>query len=117
MLLPPIIILMIYANKAMLAFGSEYSSGGPALMILLFSSVAVVLNTSFGQLLLSRGLAWHRLACDILLSVIVCIAGILLIPAHREAGLATSQLLAYGLTSLMIGAFAFRIGILSDHGK
>jgi O-antigen/teichoic acid export membrane protein len=94
--------LMLFSRLAMGVFGPGYEDGGPTLIILAGSAVAVVLNNSLGQVLVSKGAIWCRTVLDVLLAAVLTGVSWLLIPAYGEAGLALGHLIAYTAAALAL---------------
>lgn len=94
----PVVAMILFAKQAISAFGLEYSSGAPTLIILSLSVVFVILNNVLGQVLVSIGLIWKRFALDLLLAVLLLLASLWLIPTYMQNGLAAANLCAYALT-------------------
>src|SRR5947209_12134608 len=63
----PTLGVVLFARLAMGMFGPEYQDGWLTLIVLAASAVASVLNTFLGQILISKGAIWLRLALDVLL--------------------------------------------------
>jgi len=95
----PSIVVILGASPAMGLFGDAYRAGRMTLVIMSASSVAVVLNTLLGQILISRGAMMGRFALDALLAVVLAIASWRLIPIYRDQGMALGSLIAFGVTS------------------
>jgi O-antigen/teichoic acid export membrane protein len=98
----PAAAIMLLAPLAMGIFGTEYAEGSYTLVILAGSAVAVVLNTSLGQVLISRGAMGWRFGLDVLLAGVLALASWWLIPAWRDQGLALASLIAYSATTLAL---------------
>ena len=98
----PALLLIQFAPQAMNLFGTEFRDGTLTLIILSFSTLAVVLNTILGQVLISKGAMGWRFAMDILLSSILSLVAWLLVPTWRELGLALAYLISYSLTAVAL---------------
>ena len=100
----PSIAVMWWAAPAMGLFGTSYAGGRTTLLILSASSVAVVLNNLFGQVLVSRGAVRGRFLLDALLAATLALASWQLIPAYREEGMALGSAIAFALTAVAVVA-------------
>jgi len=100
----PSIAVMWWAVPAMGLFGDAYAGGRTTLLILSASSVAVVLNNLFGQVLVSRGAVRGRFLLDALLAATLALASWQLIPAYREEGMALGSAIAFALTAVAVVA-------------
>lgn len=98
----PALLLIQFAPQAMNLFGTEYRDGTLTLIILSFSTLAVVLNTILGQVLISKGAMGWRFAMDILLSCVLSFVAWLLVPIWREQGLALAYLISYSVTAVAL---------------
>jgi O-antigen/teichoic acid export membrane protein len=105
----PSIAVMWWATPAMGLFGDEYAGGRATLVVLAASSVAVVLNNLFGQVLVSRGAVVGRFLLDALLAALLVLASWQLIPAHREQGMALASALAFAVTAVAVVATTIRL--------
>jgi O-antigen/teichoic acid export membrane protein len=101
--------IILWAAPAMGLFGDEYRDGRMTLVILSASSVAVVLNTLLGQILVSRGAIMGRFVLDVLLAAILAIASWQLIPIYRDRGMALGSLIAFGVTAAVLIATTIRV--------
>jgi O-antigen/teichoic acid export membrane protein len=109
LVLPAAGLLAILAPHAMAVFGESYERGWVTLVFLSLCSITVVLNTALGQVLVSEGRIWWRFAFDLLLAGLIVGLAWWLVPTLREAGLAVSHLLAYGLTAAGLVLAATRV--------
>ncbi len=98
----PAAAIMLLAPWAMGIFGPEYREGSWTLVILAGSALPVVLNTSLGQVLTSRGAMGWRFALDVLLAAMLALTAWLIIPAWRDQGLALASLIAYSAAALAL---------------
>lgn len=106
----PSLAVMWWAAPAMGLFGDAYAGGRATLVILSASSVAVVLNNLFGQVLVSRGAVLGRFLLDALLAAILALASWHLIPTYREEGMALGSAIAFAVTALAV--IATTVGVL-----
>jgi O-antigen/teichoic acid export membrane protein len=104
----PSIVVMWWAGPAMGLFGEAYGGGRMTLIILSASSVAVVLNNLFGQVLVSRGAVRGRFLLDALLAAVLALASWWLIPLYREEGVALGNAIAFAVTAVAVVATAVR---------
>jgi O-antigen/teichoic acid export membrane protein len=93
---------MWWAAPAMGLFGDAYVGGRTTLVILAASSVAVVLNNLFGQILVSRGAVRGRFLLDALLAAVLALASWQLIPTYREDGMALGSAIAFAVTAAAV---------------
>jgi O-antigen/teichoic acid export membrane protein len=98
----PSLAVMWWAAPAMGLFGDAYVGGRTTLVILAASSVAVVLNNVFGQILVSRGAVRGRFLLDALLAAVLALASWQLIPTYREDGMALGSAIAFAVTAAAV---------------
>lgn len=104
----PSIAVMWWAAPAMGLFGEAYAGGRITLIILSASSVAVVLNNLFGQVLVSRGAVRGRFFLDALLAALLALVSWRLIPLYRAEGMALGSAIAFAVTAVAVVATAVR---------
>jgi O-antigen/teichoic acid export membrane protein len=100
--LAPVILLVAFSKKAMLAYGSQFTAAWPTLAILASSAVFMTLNNVLGQVLVSTGMIWTRFAFDALLAASLLLGSFWLIPLYAECGMAAANLAAYLFTAVSI---------------
>jgi O-antigen/teichoic acid export membrane protein len=100
--LVPSVGLALLATPAMGLFGVEYRDGWMTLVILSASAIALVMNNILGQILISQGAVLGRFLLDVLLAATLAFVSWLLIPVHRETGMAIGSLVAYAVTALAL---------------
>jgi O-antigen/teichoic acid export membrane protein len=98
-------------------FGDAYAGGRTTLLILSASSVAVVLNNLFGQVLVSRGAVRGRFLLDALLAATLALASWQLIPAYREEGMALGSAIAFALTAVAVVATTVHLAGAARHPR
>lgn len=108
----PSLTLILLAEPLMGLLGAEYRMGGTVLIVLLLATLPITLNEVIGQVLVSTGLIYWRLAFDVLLAGLLIGMSFLLIPRWDAVGLAASQLVAYGVVCL--GLAVVVVGRLRD---
>jgi O-antigen/teichoic acid export membrane protein len=113
----PSIAVMWWAAPAMGLFGDAYAGGRTTLLILSASSVAVVLNNLFGQVLVSRGAVRGRFLLDALLAATLALASWQLIPAYREDGMALGSAIAFALTAVAVVATTVHLAGAARHPR
>jgi O-antigen/teichoic acid export membrane protein len=113
----PSIAVMWWAAPAMGLFGDTYAGGRTTLLILSASSVAVVLNNLFGQVLVSRGAVRGRFLLDALLAATLALASWQLIPAYREEGMALGSAIAFALTAVAVVATTVHLTGAARHPR
>ena len=113
----PSIAVMWWAAPAMGLFGDEYAGGRTTLVILSASSVAVVLNNLFGQVLVSRGAVRGRFLLDALLAATLALASWQLIPAYREEGMALGSAIAFAVTAVALIATTVHLTGAAGHRR
>lgn len=106
----PSLVVIWWAEPAMGLFGDAYVGGRTTLAILAASSVAVVLNNVFGQVLVSRGAVRGRFLLDVLLAAVLAATSWLLIPTYREQGMALGSAIAFTVTAAAV--IATTMGVL-----
>jgi O-antigen/teichoic acid export membrane protein len=111
----PSIGIILCASSAMGLFGDEYRDGRMTLVILSASSVPVVLNNLLGQILVSKGAIMGRFVLDALLAAVLAIASWLLIPIHRDLGMALGSLIAFAVTAAAL--IATTVYFQNTHGN
>jgi O-antigen/teichoic acid export membrane protein len=85
------------------------------LVILSASSVPVVLNNLFSQILVSKGAIMGRFVLEVLFATVLAIASWLLIPIYRHQGMALGSLIAFAVTSAVL--IATTIDFMKTHGN
>ena len=113
----PSMAVMWWAAPAMGLFGDEYAGGRTTLVILSASSVAVVLNNLFGQVLVSRGAVRGRFLLDALLAATLALASWQLIPAYREEGMALGSAIAFAVTAVALIATTVHLTGAAGHRR
>jgi O-antigen/teichoic acid export membrane protein len=98
----PATAVVALAPLAMSVFGEEYRQGATTLILLSASAVAVVANTTLGQVLVSQGAIWWRAALDVLLAGVLVLVAWPAVPHWRDQGLALAHLVAYAATALAL---------------
>jgi O-antigen/teichoic acid export membrane protein len=111
----PSIGIILCASSAMGLFGDEYRDGRMTLVILSASSVPVVLNNLFSQILVSKGAIMGRFVLEVLFATVLAIASWLLIPIYRHQGMALGSLIAFAVTSAVL--IATTIDFMKTHGN
>jgi O-antigen/teichoic acid export membrane protein len=101
--------LILLSRLAMAAYGTEYHDGWITLTILSVATIPVLLNNLFGQILVSSGLIWWRFGLDSLLALFIILFSWLLIPVHKENGMAFANLIAFAATALILLFFVRHI--------
>lgn len=101
--------LIIFSRSAMRAYGKDYQNGWITLALLSATTIPVVSNTFFGQILVSIGLIWWRFALDIFFAILIIFCSWWLIPIYNENGLAVSNLIAFACVALILVFFVRHI--------
>ena len=99
------LLIAVFAAPIMAVYGKSFRGGQVVLIVLAFSAIAEVLNSTLGQWLVAAHKMWWRFAFDLLLIAVLVGLAWVLIPKWGALGLASSYGLAYAATSL--GLFLF----------
>lgn len=102
------LVVSALSGSIVSALGQGFAGARSTLGLLLLASLGAAANTSFGHYFVSRGQVSVRMACDVLLGLVVLACSLLLVPSGRENGVAVTYLVSY---TLVAGVLALLIGV------
>ena len=106
--LVPAALVVVFAQPLMRVYGAEYAAGWPVLVALALATLPMVLNTILGQAFISTGSIWCRAVLDGLLAATLAATAWWLIPGKGALGLALAYVLAFAVTSTVLGWLFWR---------
>lgn len=96
-------VVWVLSGAVTSILGSGFAGAQTTLKILLVTSLGAAANTTFGHYFVSKGQVTVRMACDVLLGLLVVACSLLLVPLYRENGVALTQLASYSCTAVVLG--------------
>jgi len=98
------ILVIIFSNSIMSAYGSEFKFGSFILIILMIVSIITALNSNIGQVIASSGEMWWGLILNALWAIEIIVFAWFFV--YKGAlGLAYAYLVAYFLHTLQVSVF------------
>lgn len=111
----PVLVTVLASHTLMALFGRQYVGSSLTLSTLAVAAIFMVANNVLGQVVVSKGLIWARLLLDIVLGCFLLATAVLLVPGHLDLGLAVAYLIAYAVTSVLLGGLV--LFLLFGHPK
>jgi O-antigen/teichoic acid export membrane protein len=108
--IPVAIVLAALSPWVMSFYGAEFAAGWPILLLVLAAAVLTALQASAGQIITATGRMWTGAAMNLGWALVLLGACRLLLNKGWGAfGLAVAYLLSYGVHSVWVSLFAYRL--------